>query len=421
MDELKKADTVYLFFQYSQQPPYNTMLRYHNWGKHLVDYGYKVIIICSSVVHNTDIDVIEKEGSQYTECSGVGYYYIKTPMYTGNSLKRIKNMLAYCFGIATFAKEYPDPDIIVANGAYIFPFVKSAYKKLPIILDITDLWPLSIVEYTGIGNSNPVIKMLYIVEKQAYIKSDAIIFSIEGGKDYVNEQKYRDKVNGKKIFHINMGCDIDEFDKNRATVQPELTWDMSKFNLVYCGSIREANEVREICDTAIELSNRGYNNIEFQIYGNGDQLDELIAYTKDNHIDSVHFFGRIEKSKIPYILSKSKANIMTYKQVHLMKYGGSQSKLFDYLASSRPLICNANWGYSLIERYNCGVIAKNQTATALADVIEQLYKMSDIELDEMGKRGRKAADMCRSEILARRLCDVFDYVNIEKKERLGIR
>ena len=63
-------------------------------------------------------------------------------------------------------------------------------------------------------------------------------------------------------------------------------------------------------------------------------------YCKDNDISNVIFYGRIEKDKIFYILSHADANILTYKQVNLMKYGGSQSKLFDYLACGKPIICN---------------------------------------------------------------------------------
>ena len=49
----------------AQQPPFNTMLRYHNWGKELVERGHRVTIVAASTVHNTDIDVIEEIGRDY--------------------------------------------------------------------------------------------------------------------------------------------------------------------------------------------------------------------------------------------------------------------------------------------------------------------------------------------------------------------
>ena len=140
----------------------------------------------------------------------------------------------------------------------------------------------------------------------------------------------------------------------------------------------------------------------------------LKRYVVDNRIDNVRFYGRIEKEKIPFILSHGKANILTYKHVPLIKYGGSQSKLFDYLASGKPIICNAKFGYNLIERYNCGVVAVDQSADALADAVEKLYKMNTAELAEMGKRARKTAEMYDQPILVDKLEEVFTYVSSRK-------
>ena len=96
-----------------------------------------------------------------------------------------------------------------------------------------------------------------------------------------------------------------------------------------------------------------------------------------------------------------------------MKYGGSQSKLFDYLASGKPILCNAKFGYNLIERYNCGIVTDNQTPKAFADAVEKLYNMTEKELSEMGTRARKAAEAYDQPILVDQLCKVLDFV--EKK------
>ena len=70
----------------AQQPPYNTMLRYHNWGKELVERGHRVTIVAASTVHNTDIDVIEEIGRDYAVVDGVRYLYIRE---TASSESRI--------------------------------------------------------------------------------------------------------------------------------------------------------------------------------------------------------------------------------------------------------------------------------------------------------------------------------------------
>ena len=203
---------VMIVCHYAQEPPFNTMLRYHNWGKELIKNDYSVRIVCASTVHNTNIDIIEETGKTCSICDGIEYFYIKTNKYSGNGLGRIKNMLSFCVGL----KEIQDqmPTVIICCEAYLFPFVRHFFKSTPIITDTVDLWPLSILEYGNFSRVNPIIQILYWVERYSYIKSDALIFSMEGGKDYLMEQKYAKKIDYTKVFYINMGADIDLYDKN---------------------------------------------------------------------------------------------------------------------------------------------------------------------------------------------------------------
>ncbi len=403
---------ILIISHYSQQPPYNTMLRHHNWGKELVKRGYEVTVISASTIHNTNINMIDQLGQGVATVDGIKYKYKRVVRYTGNGIKRMLNLLSFSFSI--ICEKAERTDIIINVGAYLFPFVKFKYKNVPIITDIVDLWPQSIIEYADFSTNNPLIKYLYYLEKKAYLKSDALLFSMEGGIDYVKEQKYANKIDFSKIFHINMGCDLPQKDRELKGISFDLGWNQDEFNVVYCGSIRQANQVQQICDAAKIIRNRGYKDVKFQVYGNGDDLKMLKRYVVDNRIDNVRFYGRIEKEKIPFILSHGKANILTYKHVPLIKYGGSQSKLFDYLASGKPIICNAKFGYNLIERYNCGVVAVDQSADALADAVEKLYKMNTAELAEMGKRARKTAEMYDQPILVDKLEEVFTYVSSRK-------
>lgn len=404
-----KKKKILIICHYAQQPPLNTMLRYHNWGKALVKRGHSVIILAASTIHNTDIDIIEKTGKSKDVCDGVKYRYIKTPKYSGNGVQRIKNMLSFCVGL----KKYKalKPDAIINCEAYLFPFVKHYFKGIPVITDTVDLWPESIVEYANYSKSNPIIKVLYRLERDAYLKSDAMIFSMEGGEDYLREQSYSDKIDYSRVFHINMGCDIQACDKFLRDFTEVLSWDKSKFNIVYSGSIRKANQVMQICEAAKEISDRGIDSIVFHIYGNGDELENIKRFVNENKLDNVKFYGRFQKESIPGILANADASLLTYKQVHLMKYGGSQSKLFDYLASGRPIICNAKWGYNLIERYNCGIVTDNQTPQAFVKAILQLVKLSKDEILKMGQNSRKVAEMYDQPHLVDKLCEVIQFVS----------
>ena len=401
-------ENVWIICHYAQQPPLNTMLRYHNWGKELVKRGYSVTIVAASTIHNTDIDIIETNGKTEDICDGVQYKYIKTPRYSGNGIERIKNMLSFCFGLKRFKQE--QPDVLINCEAYLFPFVKHYFKDVPVITDTVDLWPESIIEYAGYSKTNPIIRVLYRLERNAYLKSDAMIFSMEGGVDYLKEQPYSEKIDYSRVFHINMGCDLSTCDRYLEEFTEKLPWDRNRYNIVYCGSIRPANQVNQICEAAKELYSQGDDTVDFHIYGNGDQLDNLKSFVERNKLPNVHFYGRFKKEQIPGILSQADASLLTYKQVNLMKYGGSQSKLFDYLASGTPIICNAKWGYNLIERYFCGVVTEDQSPDAFVKAIKKLLSLSKEEITLMGKNGRKVAEMYDQPELVDQLCKVIDFV-----------
>ena len=76
-------------------------------------------------------------------------------------------------------------------------------------------------------------------------------------------------------------------------------------------------------------------------------------------------------------MSKSNLNIINYKQTNLWKYGGSQNKLFEYLASGVPVCSNVEMGYSIIMNNGCGVERCMQDELDYAETIQKFVDMDD--------------------------------------------
>ncbi|MDI9493314.1 MAG: glycosyltransferase [Bacillota bacterium] len=89
------------------------------------------------------------------------------------------------------------------------------------------------------------------------------------------------------------------------------------------------------------------NDIQFLIYGDGSEKEVLEKRIVDEGLSNVKMKGFINKQFIPYILSKSSVNIFNYSQ---SKYnwarGNSSNKLFEYMASGKPIISTVKMGYS---------------------------------------------------------------------------
>ena len=71
-----------------------------------------------------------------------------------------------------------------------------------------------------------------------------------------------------------------------------------------------------------------------------------------------------------------------------MKYGISLNKLYDCMASSRPVILGGDPINNLVKESGCGMAVETGEAEDLANAIIQLYRMAPREREKMGERGR---------------------------------
>ena len=237
----------------------------------------------------------------------------------------------------------------------------------------------------------------YQQEKWIYKKADRLIFTMEGGKDYICEKKWDNKIDLQKVFHINNGIDLEEFEHNlnEFKVDDSELEDEANFKVVYTGSIRMVNHLQTLIDVADILKKEGKNNIRIIIYGEGTEREKLEKQCKDKKLN-VFFRGRVEKKYIPYIVSKANLNLINVKNSSLIKYGGSWNKLFEYMAGGKPILSNLPGNYDLIKEYNLGI---SETFANAQEYAKQIVKIA--ELNEKNYR-----EMCDN---AKRTSLLFDY------------
>ena len=249
--EQNRKMNIWIVNHYAMPPSMGGLVRHYYFSKYLQTKGHQVRIITSGRIHNTTINMTD-EGELYSvkEVDGVEYTFVKSSNYTGNGLDRIKNLIGFPFNVwktmkSFYKKEKPDviytssPDLFVA----FFSEIYAKLKKIPIIVEIRDLWPESIVEYKGISKKNPIILILYQLEKWIYENANNLIFTMPGGKDYITDKKWDKKIELSKIVHINNGVDFLEYKKNISdyVIDDDDLNDKSKFKVIYVGSIRAAN------------------------------------------------------------------------------------------------------------------------------------------------------------------------------------
>ncbi len=404
---------VWLVSHYAMPPHLEVRIKTIRYAQILQERGYDVLLVTASTIHNTDINLIT-DNSLYIEkeYEGLKYVHIACSNYKGSGLKRIVNMLQFQRRFKNVMAKFEKPDVIVADCNCInYRGLQKFAKKYGIafVTEVRDLWPLSIVEYMGISDKNPVIKYLNGQEKRMYKNSDAIIFSMQGGRDYIVEKNWQKSVDLNKIFYINNGIDVEAQErqaKENAFSDPDL--DDDSFKVIYCGSIRKVNNVGSLIEAAELLKED--KEIKFLIYGAGNQREELETYCKENGVGNVIFKGYVDKKFVPYICTKAGANIISVKQTKVSKYGVSWNKLFDYMNAGKPIISTVKVNFDLIEANECGISCENQDVSTIADAILKIKNCKKTDYDKMCYNAKQAAKQFDFKVLTDKFEQVINYV-----------
>lgn len=396
----------------------------HYWfAKYLKREGYNPIIFCSNTQHGKKERWVNSEDlwvEKIAEEIETPFIYVKSSLYGGNGKDRIMNMINFYKNVKEAAKEYAKdhgkPDVVYASSVH--PLTCVAGIKLAkifgvkCICEVRDLWPEAIVAYSKriTKNSLPA-KIMYAGEKWIYKKADAVIFTQEGGPDYVREQGWT-KDNGgpidsKKLFHINNGVDLEAFDENLKKF-PYVDEDLDNpqiYKVLYAGAIRRINNVGLLVDAAKLIDDP---KIRFVIFGDGDELELLRRRVIEEKIQNVVFKGRVNKQYIPSIDSKADINVVHWEMNPLLRVGESYNKAFEYYAAGKPVFYTIRPGYSIVEKYKCGRLTEGFEPKDIAAGIQAIARQSEEEKSMMAVNARKTAEIYDFKNLTNKLIEIIE-------------
>lgn len=394
---------IWIINHYAVPTKYYPLARPAAFAKYLTRAGHDVKIFAASTVHNANLNLIT-DGSPYKEdtVDGIHYVYVRDIGYEGNGIRRILNMFLFPPRLGRVCRHFPKPDVILSVSATPMACMKglklAGEYGCKGIAEIADLWPESFVAYGLVSKKNPLLKLLYAYEKRLYARAGAVVFTMEGGRDYIEGRGWGNSRGGpldmERIFHINNGVDLETFDydcEHYVHADQDLD-DPDAFKVIYTGAIRKANDLFILVDTAEKLRLLGKDTIRLILYGEGDKRAALEKEAMRRGLTNIVFKGKIDKHSIPSILSKADLCLLHWKPTPIEKFGMSMNKQFDYFASGKPILSNAKTAYDLIERYASGRALNLTTADAYAEAICRFADMEADKRREYGKNARKAAE-----------------------------
>ena len=404
---------IWLLNHYATNMYENKGGRHYWFAKELIKNGYEPIIICASFVHKGNDNYVEDKKDfiiKYSE--NIPFIFIKTKPYQGNGKARIKNMFEYFYRVLKSSneikKEFGKPNVIIGSSVHplacVAGIILGKKYKCKKISEIRDLWPEALLAVGYIKEKSIISKLLYFGEKMIYKYSDSVIFTMEGGKQYIIDKGWNKEIDLNKVYYINNGIDLKKYTELKEKYFYDKELEENNFKIIYTGSISKANGLKKIVDVAKEILDK--KEIKFIFYGDGDEKILLQEYCESMKISNVIFKGKINKEKIPYVLSKGDILLINYikneGKYDDLKYGGSHNKLFEYLAAGKPILYTVNCNYNIVKRYECGIVLDSGEN---AEIIKGIMKLKNLSKEEYEKYSNNSLKTVKE----------FDFKELTKK------
>ncbi len=386
---------IWLINNYNMLPEHGHLNRNFYLGKYMKLHGHEPVAFVGSHPHNTKLQLIEgKEKYRVYQKDPFPWVLIKTRNYEKSKIQRVISMFEFYHNMKIAAKQFDKPDAIIGSSAHPLAALlalrlgkKYNCKK---IVEIRDLWPESIVAYGILKRNNPIIKVLYKLEKYLYTNADIVVFTFENAYRYFKERGLDKTIPESKVKYVNNGIDLEGYEHNLANykITDDDLNNENYFNVVYTGSIRKVNNVGIIIDVAKLLKD---SNVRFLIWGDGDERQLLESRVKEERITNVRFKGAVEKKYIPYITSMADLNFLHNSPSPMFKYGISMNKLFDYAAAGKPILTDFPCNSNPVVSYKAGVEVSSAKKEEIAKAIIILSNSRNEEYREYCNNAKRMA------------------------------
>ncbi len=258
-------------------------------------------------------------------------------------------------------------------------------RGIPILYDVQDLWPDSVV-LAGLLKPGLVVRLMSVLERFVYREADHIIVVTEGAKKNVMSKG----VASEKVTVMPHWIDNTPFLERDGNATTDLRlrqgWD-GKFVLLFAGNLGIVQGLETIVRAASLL--RDSPNLRFVFVGDGAAeagLRELVASL--NVEESVQFLGRQPAERMPDYLAAADALIVHLKASPLADVI-IPTKTLAYLASGTPIIMAVDGAAArLVEAAGAGIVIPAENPSELANAAREFVNLSSVEREEMGRRGQ---------------------------------
>ena len=257
-------------------------------------------------------------------------------------------------------------------------WVYSRLKRCTLALNVDDLTIEDLIDLDLAKADSLLIRVSEWVYRLFYVKGD-IITPISPAYDKIIEEKYC--VQPSKIHLIRGGVDLSVF---KPTPKSDVG---TKFTVLYSGAFSIAYDFDQIFKAAKIVEKRD-NTVEFVVQGKGALLSSMRDTVEKLKVKNVTIIDKLlSREAVSELLGQ--ADVLVLPLVEFKKpYRGMSSKLYEYQAVGKPIICcSRGLPKDYVKETDSGIVVDPGDYQALAEAVLELKNNPKLA-QMLGKNGR---------------------------------
>ena len=282
-------------------------------------------------------------------------------LYASNARKalpRIWNLISFSLmvllSLRYLRKRHNDyiivesPPLTLGESALIL----ARLTKAKMVLNVSDLWPLSAKELGAMSEKSLSYKCLEKLEHHLYRKAFFCMGQSQEIVDYIRNHGAKD------VYLFRNGVDPSRFEEHNE--KPE----SDKVKLIYAGLLGYAQGIADICKSI----NFAESGLEFHIYGAGGEQGEIEDYIASTPDHGIFYHGVVSRDELPGKLKEAQMTL-----IPLVKniYGAVPSKIYESMAAGLPILfVGEGEGARIVKENNIGLVSHSRDYKALEENIK---------------------------------------------------
>lgn len=297
------------------------------------------------------------------------------------------------------------PDVVIISipppTTMITGILIKIFARSKLIVEVRDIWPLTLVTYKKFSVFNPTIVFLRILEKLTYLLADLIVGLMPNLREHVGQDsKWESKV---AYIPIPYEQSVMQQSKIRSDWPENLSALREEFVVGYFGKISRSNSLETLLEAFSKIDDE--IGVHALLVGDGDEKEHLMK--KYSNLKNVTWHDRVSKEDCIALETACDVLYFSTRKNSVFRFGQSLNKLVEYMTVGRPIIASYSGYKNMINEANCGMFVDAENSNALASIILQWSNKSRDELDAIGGRGRVWIQKNR---------DVYNIVNVLNKK-----